>query len=134
MPGKGFGKKILQACKPDSVLLGPGRTPGFQSAIIYLGWLLPATSICLPWIIGRAALWRSYTWHFSTQGLPAAPVARSNRGLLPHIFTLTYCASTKGGYFLWHCLVPFKRKPAVSRCVALCCPDFPTRFVSESIA
>ena len=39
--------------------------------------------------IGRAALNDSYTWHYSTQGLPALTVTSKNRELLPHIFTLT---------------------------------------------
>ena len=30
-----------------------------------------------------------YTWHFSTQGLPACIITDTDRGLLPHIFTLT---------------------------------------------
>ena len=38
--------------------------------------------------IGRAALGRWYTWHFSMQGLPFPAVTWRERGLLPHIFTL----------------------------------------------
>lgn len=30
-----------------------------------------------------------------------------------------------GGHSLWHFLFPPKRDPAVHRCAALCCPDFP---------
>src|SRR5690606_9430843 len=64
------------------------------------GWLsficpegYPTGSICLPWIvspkrIGRAALQRSYTWHFSMQGLPPAGVTTDSRELLPHVFTI----------------------------------------------
>ena len=29
------------------------------------------------------------------------------------------------GNFLWHSLFPFYRDPAIHRCIALCCPDFP---------
>ncbi len=100
--------------------------PCGRTANIYLEYALLRTSICLPWIIRRAALNRSYTWHFSTQGLPACTVASTSRGLLPHIFTFTLFLRTVGSNFLWHCLVLFSKKPAVSRCVALCCPDFPT--------
>jgi hypothetical protein len=42
-----------------------------------------------PRSIGRVALKRPYTWHFSTQGLPSRYVTTPERGLLPHIFTLT---------------------------------------------
>jgi len=65
------------------------------TTIIYLRWLLPTTCICLPWTIRRAALKRSYTWHFSTQGLPVIAVTSNNRGLLPHIFTLTVFVQTQ---------------------------------------
>ncbi len=68
----------------------------------------------------RAALFRSYTWHFSTQGLPAAAVASNNCGLLPHFFTLIQ--PKRDGYFLWHFLVsPLGESPAVSgiRCSIL---------------
>ena len=58
--------------------------------------------------LGRAALKRFYMWHCSTQGLPAIPVTRESRELLPHIFTLTLPLSTGGEgtgcYFLWYCL------------------------------
>src|SRR5690348_5181163 len=76
-------------------------------------------------------------WHFSMQGLPACNVAIISRELLPHVFTLTVCPPAIGrvtdrGYFLWHCLLPgdlildkITRYPALHRCIALCCPDFP---------
>jgi len=76
----------LQTCKPDSV---HRRT---CDAIIYLRWRSHVTCICLPSVIGRAALDRPYTWRFSSQGLPPHDVTITRRGLLPHIFTLTpYC-------------------------------------------
>ena len=33
------------------------------------------------------------------------------------------------GYFLWHCLSPTSRGPAIHRCIALRCPDFPPRWI-----
>lgn len=39
--------------------------------------------------LGRAALKQSYTWHYSTQGLPVADITTHYRELLPHIFTIT---------------------------------------------
>ena len=39
--------------------------------------------------IGRAALKASYTWHYSTQGLPVFRVTTEDRELLPHIFTFS---------------------------------------------
>ena len=71
-------------------------------AIIYLALTLLAGSVCLPTNvsrktgIGRAALQRWYTWHFSIQGLPFPLVAQRERGLLPHIFTLA-CRSFSEG-------------------------------------
>ena len=44
----------------------------------------------------------------------------------------------RNSYFLWHCLLPVilrqaqdDKPPAVNRCVALCCPDFPFRINTE---
>ena len=46
--------------------------------------------ILLPTLdLGRAALQQSYTWHYSTQGLPATGVTTCGRELLPHVFTLS---------------------------------------------
>ena len=57
-------------------------------AIIYLFRQLPG-GLNLPTLyLGRAALRRYYTWHFSMQGLPASDITVKSRGLLPHIFTL----------------------------------------------
>jgi hypothetical protein len=113
-------RKKLQACKPDSVLQSQ-FTLCCQSAIIYLGCTLLHTSICLPWIIGRAALNRSYTWHFSTQGLPDLAVTSKARGLLPHIFTL----ARRQLFSVALSRSPFREVPPLAGCVALCCPDFP---------
>lgn len=84
----------------------------------------------------------SYTWHFSTKGLPLTPITKRYRELLPHIFTLIPTASHKDGYFLWHsflfctlrqaCLsadrLSVTKQPVVNRCIALSCPDFPPRI------
>ncbi len=116
--------KKLPTCKPDPV-------PAVRRAvIIYLAPALLQRSSCLPSGIGRAALNRRYTWHFSMQGLPAPAITHRDRGLLPHVFNLTLPLSAfqrkeKGSYFLWHYLLAFERHPVLSRCIALCCPDFP---------
>ena len=61
--------------------------------------------ILLPTLdLGRAALKRSYTWHYSTQGLPPATVTNCSRELLPHVFTFFTVACDS--YFLWHYLFP----------------------------
>jgi len=31
----------------------------------------------------------------------------------------------EGSYFLWHYLFLISQDPAIHRCIALCCPDFP---------
>jgi hypothetical protein len=93
---KGFFLKKLQTCKPDSVvglhLSVLGVAPKDQAAY-------PVTCLLR---LERAALQGYYTWHFSVQGLPASFVTKRCRGLLPHVFILTFIA--KGSYFLWHLL------------------------------
>jgi len=61
-------------------------------------------------------------WHFSMQGLPAHDVTIKSCELLPHIFTLT-----RRQLFSVALSVPGvnSRDPALHRCIALCCPDFP---------
>ena len=84
-------------------------------------------SICLP--IGSdeqpftACAVRRPMWHFSMQGLPSCQVTLTGRELLPHVFTLV--PTSRGSYFLWHCLSPTRRGPAVHRYITLRCPDFP---------
>ena len=43
----------------------------------------------------RAAYYTEYTWHYSTQGLPALCITAQRRGLLPHIFTFIPMQSGK---------------------------------------
>src|ERR1700761_9274306 len=90
--------------------------------IIYLAPALLQGSSCLPSGIGRAALNRRYTWHFSMQGLPAPSITCRHRGLLPHVFNLTPCGAV---IFCGTLCGRHKRPPALNRCIALCCPDFP---------
>jgi hypothetical protein len=133
MPEESPEEKKLPTCKPDPV---PAVR---QAVIIYLVATLLQQSSCLPSGIGRAALKRRYMWHFSMQGLPAPSVTWRGRGLLPRVFNLTppfgcTCAKQKGrgSYFLWHYLLTPKRPPVLSRCIALCCPDFPPPICTES--
>ncbi len=58
-------------------------------AIAYYLFLPTLESICIAAKQRRAAFYDSYTWHFSTQGLPAIFVAKYGRSLLHYIFTLT---------------------------------------------
>ena len=80
----GYGQKKLPTCKPDPV---PAVV---RVVIIYLAPALLQGSSCLPSGIGRAALSRRYTWHFSMQGLPARIITYHGPRLLPWVFTLTY--------------------------------------------
>ena len=110
--------------KPDSVMV---RAP--RLSFICSGICTPE-SICLPTVIGRAALWRQLTWHFSAQGLPVNTVTNTYRELLPHIFTLTpYQNTSELGQLFSVALsvsAPFRTNPLlITGCVALCCPDFP---------
>lgn len=73
----------------------------------HLSSLLITKQIMLPTLdLGRAALKQSFTWHYSTQGLPAACITTCRRELLPHIFTFSTVLNC-GSYFLWHSLFPF---------------------------
>ena len=110
LPFRGTGGKILQACKPDSVLFVQARkVPSF---IWDKHCCLPLSAY--PPNIGRAALWRWYIWHFSTQGLPDINIPVNSRELLPHVFTFSlsgervviFCGTVS--FFL-------QRSPAVSR-------------------
>jgi hypothetical protein len=113
-------KNLLQTCKPDSV-----PRPG-GAVIIYLAGALLQQSCCLPFSIGRVALKRWYTWHYSTQGLPLVIITYYDRELLPHVFTLI-----RQGRTVIFCGTIFparwqpKPGPDVIRCATLCCPDFP---------
>jgi hypothetical protein len=65
------------------------------------------------------------------QGLPDNKIALTTRELLPHVFTLIPTV-TSGQLFSVALSVPDPRfredqGPALHRCIALCCPDFPTR-------
>ena len=93
--------------QPVSRILFPrqyAQSINSRAAIIYLAPVLLQGSSCLPSGIGRAALSRRYTWHFSMQGLPAPAVTCRRRGLLPHVFSLTAPLTPGGSYFLWHSL------------------------------
>ena len=69
----------------------------------HLSGCIITDAILLPTLrLGRAALKRRYTWHYSTQGLPENIVTNTFRELLPHIFTLI--PINQDSYFLWHFL------------------------------
>ena len=77
--------KKLQVCKPGSVLCYH-----LSAMNIAVHLYLPTLDLVCPKAAHeRAVLNRSYTWHFSTQGLPSWSVTTAGRGLLPHIFTLS---------------------------------------------
>jgi hypothetical protein len=117
-------KKILQACKPDPV------SANWRMVIIYLSTTLLLGSICLPSIIERAVLRRWFMWHFSMQGLPAEDVTSISRELLPHVFTFSPCGVVIFcGTVCCQGLSP--RHPALHRCIALRCPDFPPHLTMQ---
>jgi hypothetical protein len=91
------------------------KTTNLVSRILFLNYHLSGRAITdtilLPTLdLGRAALKRSYTWHYSTQGLPVSRITVEYRELLPHIFTFSPIA--QGSYFLWHFLSPASRRDA----------------------
>ena len=86
------------------------KTTCLVSRILFLNHHLSGrnitVAILLPTLeLRRAVFKRSYTWHYSTQGLPSHTVTSMGCELLPHIFTFT--PFEWSSYFLWHYLFPF---------------------------
>lgn len=78
-----------QLHKPDSVT-PPKRCCYHLSTTAIADCLhLPTLERLAGGEVRRAAFIHSYTWHFSTQGLPMAGLATNHRELLPPVFTLT---------------------------------------------
>ena len=64
---------------------------------------------------------------------PSAMLPLQTVGSYPTFSPFPASLPSKGGrktssYFLWHCLFPVARNPAINRWVALSCPDFPPRL------
>lgn len=72
-----------------------------------------------------------YMWHYSMQSLPIPQVTKQDCELLPHIFTLTALHAKRRLFSVALFLVLLLKQPAVNRCIALCCPDFPLRINTE---
>src|SRR5690242_13132244 len=70
---------------------------------------------------------RYYLWHFSMQGLPAINVTINSRRLLPYVFIFTLRSFSQGGllFSVALSLSDYIGGPVFTRCIALCCPDFP---------
>ena len=78
----------------NSVLLKV--TTNLVSRILFLNYHLSSPNITigvlLPTLeLERVALKRSFTWHYSTQGLPYKVITYFIRELLPHVFTFSPC-------------------------------------------
>ncbi len=106
--------------------------------IIYLAVALLQQSCCLPFPLFRKSGnineqlimpcdIPGFTWHCSTQGLPIITITCNYRELLPHVFTLIPIKI--GTVIFCGTIFPVYRNlsagPAINRCVALYCPDFP---------
>ena len=133
-------KKMLQACKPDPVLTAEASNYAkvsldkFAKAGFGLSFICPGLkpgSICLPCTLtrlspdlGRAALKRYFTWHFSMQGLPGNMITHKTCELLPHIFTFTLRSLGEGGqlFSVALSLIPVvtPEQPRLSRGALLC--------------
>ena len=71
-------------------------TTSLVSRILFLNYHLSSPNITggvlLPTLeLERVVLKRSYTWHYSTQGLPYKTIACLIRALLQHVFTFSSC-------------------------------------------
>ncbi len=130
-----FRLPLIHNCKHVSRILWSARR---RTVIIYLAVALLQQSCCLPFPLFRKSGnineqlimpcdIPGFTWHCSTQGLPLITITCNYRELLPHVFTLI--RQTADGNFLWHylpgSLIIAAPGPAINRCVALYCPDFP---------
>jgi hypothetical protein len=114
------GKVKLQACKPDSVeglhLSVFTVTCGDQAAYP-VTYLINRCWTCRPQKLLYVAFQHARFTRFNCYQLrPWALTPRFH----PH---RCFC---NGSYFLWHLLSTVARCPAIHRCTALCCPDFPT--------
>ena len=72
------------------------NTTSLISRILFLNYHLSSTNIAvgvlLPTLeLERVVLKRSFTWHYSTQGLPYKTITCLIRALLPHVFTFSSC-------------------------------------------
>jgi hypothetical protein len=111
---------VLQACKPDSV---PCR-----SMVLSFIW---DKHYCLP-LSAYPGPSGEQPSSDPIHGISAHKVYPQAVLPLPTVSSyLTFSpfpsTGADGSYFLWHSLVPASDgQPAVSRYVALCCPDFPT--------
>ena len=71
-------------------------TTSLISRILFLNYHLSspniAVGVLLPTLeLERVVLKRSFTWHYSTQGLPYKTITCLIRALLPHVFTFSPC-------------------------------------------
>ena len=72
------------------------NTTSLISRILFLNYHLSspniAVGVLLPTLeLERVVLKRSFTWHYSTQGLPYKTITCLIRELLPHVFTFSSC-------------------------------------------
>ena len=117
--------KKLPTCKPDSVfrkrngyhLSVPAFTHRDQSA--------HPPSLPIRSEIERAALQDGIRGISACKVYPPGQLLDRDVGSYP-TFSPFPTGCPIGSHFLWHWLFPFSRNPAVHRCMALCCPDFPT--------
>ena len=80
----------------DLVLINKKSTTSLISRILFLNYHLSSSNITvkvlLPTLeLERVVLKRSFTWHYSTQGLPYKTITCLIRELLPHVFTFSPC-------------------------------------------
>jgi len=82
---------ILAFTYKDQILK---NTTSLISRILFLNYHLSspniAVGVLLPTLeLERVVLKRSFTWHYSTQGLPYKTITCLTRALLPHVFTFS---------------------------------------------
>ena len=111
------------------------NTTSLISRILFLNYHLSSPNITdgvlLPTLeLERVVLKRSFTWHYSSQGLPYKTIACLIRKLLPHVFTFSpYEVVIFCGTFS----APKIGTPAINRWVTLCCPDFPWQLLATIV-
>ena len=87
---------LICSCVISNQLFQIKKTISLVSRILFLNYHLSslniAVKVLLPTLeLKRVVLKRSFTWHYSTQGLPDKAITCNICTLLPYIFTFSSC-------------------------------------------
>ena len=134
---------LISSCEPVSRILFPNPGNQERSGYHLSGCYITAT-ILLPTLpdFPNARKYKRAAYFTGTGSDPKSRMNRDIHGIAAHkvypsrqlltgivssylTFSPLSCSKKQDGNFLWHYLPVVDTGPAVNRCVALCCPDFP---------